>query len=222
MNYTQAKRIIERGRIPGQSPVNSAIKLQELGGDGLFLMAKDIPLILYTFSGGWRYFAYGKKDRSTVRILNTYGFCAIRFQTNRGKLYWYYTNAAKPFWTEFKDGLSIGQWGNLESPAHPVTKTSIHVFDNGGATYDRYTVVFPDGSIYGMSHDADTPNGVCAFDGYCHHDTANKAQKELQRASFIAGKDEEQTIISHRDLIGIAPYTLPEGLLKQIKNLQFR
>lgn len=37
------------------------------------------------------------------------------------------------------------------------------VYDNGGETVDRYTVVCPDGSVYGMSSD---PTGVNGFNQY--------------------------------------------------------
>lgn len=41
----------------------------------------------------------------------------------------------------------------------------IKVFDNGGETADRYTVIFPDGSMYLMSVDANMPKGVCIYAG---------------------------------------------------------
>lgn len=30
----------------------------------------------------------------------------------------------------------------------------VKVYDNGGETFDRYTVILPDGSVFGMSYDA--------------------------------------------------------------------
>lgn len=43
--------------------------------------------------------------------------------------------------------------------------SKLKVYDNGGITADRYTVVFPTGDIYLMSRDADVPNGVCVYAG---------------------------------------------------------
>lgn len=45
---------------------------------------------------------------------------------------------------------------------------SIRVFDNGGITFDRFTVVIYNGndaSIYGMSLNADAPNGFNQYFG---------------------------------------------------------
>jgi hypothetical protein len=33
------------------------------------------------------------------------------------------------------------------------------IFDNGGKTFDRYTVIFDDGSALGLSHNPDSPLG---------------------------------------------------------------
>lgn len=44
----------------------------------------------------------------------------------------------------------------------------IRVFDNKGKTWDRYTVVIADGddvAVYGMSINADQPNGFNQFSG---------------------------------------------------------
>ena len=40
----------------------------------------------------------------------------------------------------------------------------IKVYDNGGKTFDRYTVILSDGSIIGMSKNALSPQG---FNQYC-------------------------------------------------------
>ena len=40
------------------------------------------------------------------------------------------------------------------------------VYDNGGEKFfDRYTVVFTDGSVFRMSHNADSPQGFCQYIG---------------------------------------------------------
>ena len=39
------------------------------------------------------------------------------------------------------------------------------IYDNGGASFDRYTIVFDDNSVYGMSHNAASPQGFCQYIG---------------------------------------------------------
>jgi len=39
------------------------------------------------------------------------------------------------------------------------------IYDNGGQSFDRYTVVFDDGSVFGMSHNATSPQGFCQYAG---------------------------------------------------------
>lgn len=72
------------------------------------------------------------------------------------------------------------------------------VYDNGGKTADRYTVVFSDGSMYAMSADANMPNGVCMHIG-----------------------NEKFTYV-HPDSLGkkINAKSLPEGTRKQIEYLK--
>jgi len=72
------------------------------------------------------------------------------------------------------------------------------VYDNGGKTADRYTVVFSDGSMYAMSRDANMPNGVCMYIG-----------------------NEKFTYV-YPDALGkrINAKNLPEGTKKQIEYLK--
>lgn len=42
---------------------------------------------------------------------------------------------------------------------------TVVVYDNGGATFDRYTVFTPDGSVFGMSENAE---GFNQYLGECH------------------------------------------------------
>ena len=46
-----------------------------------------------------------------------------------------------------------------------IGKIKVRVYDNGGITADRYTIVFPTGDTYLMSEDANMPNGVCMYAG---------------------------------------------------------
>ena len=39
------------------------------------------------------------------------------------------------------------------------------VYDNGGETIDRFTVVCPDGSVFGMSENSTSPSGFNQFLG---------------------------------------------------------
>ena len=39
------------------------------------------------------------------------------------------------------------------------------VYDNGGETIDRFTVVCPDGSVFGMSDDPISPQGFNQYSG---------------------------------------------------------
>lgn len=42
------------------------------------------------------------------------------------------------------------------------------LYDNGGKTIDRYTIVIEDGSVYGMSSDPLSPQGFNQFAGMEH------------------------------------------------------
>lgn len=44
-----------------------------------------------------------------------------------------------------------------------VTQNSLHIFDNEGTSVDRYTVVMPNGVIYGCSSKPGSPVGVGTF-----------------------------------------------------------
>ena len=39
------------------------------------------------------------------------------------------------------------------------------VYDNEGRTFDRYTVIFPNGDVYGMSENSTSPQGFNQFLG---------------------------------------------------------
>lgn len=42
------------------------------------------------------------------------------------------------------------------------------IYDNGGETFDRYTVVFADGSVLGIGDTGNVPNGFCMHVGSIH------------------------------------------------------
>lgn len=49
----------------------------------------------------------------------------------------------------------------------------VTIYDNGGETFDRYTVVFPDGECLGIGDTGNVPNGFCMHvgsvkDGHVH------------------------------------------------------
>lgn len=39
----------------------------------------------------------------------------------------------------------------------------VHVYDNGGVTFDRYTAEFPDGDVLLIGPTGNVPNGVCMY-----------------------------------------------------------
>ena len=39
------------------------------------------------------------------------------------------------------------------------------IYDNGGQTFDRYTIIFDDGVAYGMSENATSPDGFNQYLG---------------------------------------------------------
>ena len=41
----------------------------------------------------------------------------------------------------------------------------VTIYDDDGRTFDRYTVICKDGSVYGMSHDPFYPQGFCQYCG---------------------------------------------------------
>jgi len=54
------------------------------------------------------------------------------------------------------------------------------IYDNGGKTFDRYTVIFSDGSALGLSHNPDSPQG---FSQWCE---AIEGNKELGMSLTLA------------------------------------
>lgn len=45
---------------------------------------------------------------------------------------------------------------------------SVKIYDNGGETFDRYTVIFADGSVLGIGDTGNVPNGFCMHVGSIH------------------------------------------------------
>ena len=76
----------------------------------------------------------------------------------------------------------------------------IRVYDNGGATIDRFTVIIGK-DVYGMSDNANMPNGFCQYIG---------TVQELGGISTISKLDGERHI-------GLD--SLPIGVQIQIKRL---
>ncbi len=48
------------------------------------------------------------------------------------------------------------------------------VYDAGERFADRYSVIFDNGDVYGMSSNADQPNGCCIYYGNIHKDLSMK------------------------------------------------
>ena len=127
---------------------------------------EPLPIIRYR-PGSISYFGMGCIKRcynsGILSRFNTVGSNLLRFMQRQGVVYWVYQSLVheikQPFrtraWEVFRDGLTIHVSGRMHDPAKEgdVTPESIHVFDNGGDTYDRYTVIQADGSVFGASAD---------------------------------------------------------------------
>lgn len=53
----------------------------------------------------------------------------------------------------------------------------MEIYDNGGKSFDRYTIIFESGSVYGMSQNALSPQGFNQYIGeksYCLGDLGRK------------------------------------------------
>ncbi len=59
--------------------------------------------------------------------------------------------------------------------------SAIVILDNGGETFDRYTVIFPDGDALAIGDTGNVPNGVCMHVTY---DPAWVAETSDARVEF--------------------------------------
>jgi hypothetical protein len=66
------------------------------------------------------------------------------------------------------------------------------VYDNGGETFDRYTIFTPDGSVYGMSDNASMPNG---FNQYLGDDTEVEKGSHLGKRLKSVPKSIEKAVM---------------------------
>jgi len=66
------------------------------------------------------------------------------------------------------------------------------VYDNGGETFDRYTIFTPDGSVYGMSDNASMPNG---FNQYLGDDTEVEKGSHLGKRLKSVPKSIEKAVV---------------------------
>jgi len=62
----------------------------------------------------------------------------------------------------------------------------LNVYDNGGKTADRYTVVLNDDQWL-LSHDANMPNGVCMYGGSPQRNQSPVADGRLPLATCQRG-----------------------------------
>lgn len=74
----------------------------------------------------------------------------------------------------------------------------LKIYDNGGKTADRFTVIFSTGDIYLMSHNANMPNGVCVYFG-----------QENEPYNFLDKRIDKPIKFN----------MLPQGVQKQIQNI---
>lgn len=96
----------------------------------------------------------------------------------------------------------------------PITDESVHVFDNGGETIDRYTFITPDGDIYGSSKNPFYPRGFGMFSGNILHDS-QRFYKWETRKEYI------QEARENPDWLGeeVEIESLPEDVQKFIKQV---
>jgi len=67
------------------------------------------------------------------------------------------------------------------------------VYDNAGESFDRYTIFTPDGSVYGMSENANMPNG---FNMYIGDDTEIKKGSHLGKRLKSVPKSIEKVVMN--------------------------
>ena len=72
-------------------------------------------------------------------------------------------------------------------------------FTNNGNSFDEYTIVFSDGSVYTMSYNANQPNGFCQF-------------LDIESETNIYPINENDKLIEYE--------LLPYGTQRQIKNIE--
>ena len=60
----------------------------------------------------------------------------------------------------------------------------MRIYDNGGETFDRYTVVFYDGECLGIGDTGNVPNGFCMHVGSIHDGTVAEGDHLGRRISL--------------------------------------
>ena len=74
-----------------------------------------------------------------------------------------------------------------------VSSSRIVVYDNGGESYDRYTIFTPDGSVYGMSQNPTSPQG---FNQYLGDNTEIEMGSHLGKRLKLIPQELEMAILS--------------------------
>ena len=132
-------------------------------------------------SGGHEYYEPGSDSAGAVLVVG-------------GIEYKYIRDVRKPEDTGVLGEAKIG----VNEKDYDSETANIKVYDNDGKTFDRYTVVI-DGSVYSMSHNATSPQGVDQYAG------------ELKDLSGIKGKDDKEV-----------PYdSLPKSVKDAIRDRMF-
>lgn len=93
-----------------------------------------------------------------------------------------------------------------------ITEHSLHIFDNEGQTFDQYTIIAPDGNVWGASKNPFHPQG---FGQFSHN--ANTDYDKIGREQLIKNFREENEIgkeISFDEL----PEKVQEFILQRICN----
>lgn len=60
-----------------------------------------------------------------------------------------------------------------------ITEHSLHIFDNEGQTFDRYTIITPEGNVFGASKNPFHPQGFGQFSHNANTDYDRIGRKKL-------------------------------------------
>lgn len=95
----------------------------------------------------------------------------------------------------------------------------IEVYDNGGETFDRYTVII-DGDVYGMSANPNSPQGFNQYSGKLHE--LPMARSNGERVTIESLPEAVQKAIEDRqksDDDKVITIVIEGGVVQEVKNL---
>jgi len=97
---------------------------------------------------------------------------------------------------------------------------NIEIYDNGGVTFDRYTVII-DGDVYGMSANPNSPQGFNQFSGKLAE--LPMARSNGERITMESLPEEVELAIKARCKIDtdtkVITIVIEGGVVQEVKNL---